>query len=129
MSPVVTTTEIGIRAVECGECGIVFGMTDTYYEKRLEDHRTWYCPNGHPRAYLGKSEAEKLQQRLTNERELRRETEQRLERERRAHRATKGKLTKTKNRVAAGVCPCCNRTFQNLGRHMQGQHPDYVEHP
>jgi hypothetical protein len=29
--------------------------------------------------------------------------------------------------VANGVCPCCNRTFQNLARHMAGKHPDYEE--
>lgn len=23
-------------------------------------------------------------------------------------------------------CPCCNRTFQNLQRHMTSKHPDYV---
>lgn len=26
-------------------------------------------------------------------------------------------------RAAAGVCPCCNRTFQNVARHMKTQHP------
>lgn len=50
-----------------------------------------------------------------------------LEAERRAHAATKGQLTKTRKRVAGGVCPCCNRSFVNLGRHMAGQHPDYAE--
>lgn len=30
-----------------------------------------------------------------------------------------------KNRVANGVCPCCNRHFENLERHMKGQHPDF----
>lgn len=24
----------------------------------------------------------------------------------------------------AGVCPCCNRTFSQLSRHMQSKHPD-----
>lgn len=55
-------------------------------------------------------------------------TEQRrLESERRAHAATKGQLTKTKKRIANGVCPCCNRSFANLERHMAGQHPDYPQ--
>lgn len=42
-----------------------------------------------------------------------------------AHAVTKGKLTKTRNRIAKGVCPCCNRSFVNLGKHMAGQHPDF----
>jgi hypothetical protein len=30
-----------------------------------------------------------------------------------------------KQRVAAGVCPCCNRTFTNLAEHMAGQHAEF----
>tara|TARA_Y100000310_G_scaffold338946_1_gene430083 strand:- start:1163 stop:1354 length:192 start_codon:yes stop_codon:yes gene_type:complete len=39
----------------------------------------------------------------------------------------KGQVTKLKNRAKAGVCPCCNRTFQNLSRHMETKHPDFGE--
>jgi hypothetical protein len=46
------------------------------------------------------------------------------ERRRRAEKAAK---TKIKNRVAKGVCPCCNRTFQNLADHMKSKHPDYAD--
>lgn len=28
---------------------------------------------------------------------------------------------------APRVCPCCNRTFQNVARHIAGQHPDYAD--
>ena len=27
--------------------------------------------------------------------------------------------------MANGVCPCCNRSFENLRNHMHTQHPDY----
>lgn len=40
---------------------------------------------------------------------------------------TKGQLTKTKKRLAGGVCPCCNRSFVSLAKHMASQHPDYQE--
>lgn len=43
-------------------------------------------------------------------------------------RAQKGQNTRLKNRIAAGVCPCCNRSFQNVARHMAGQHPDFQKH-
>jgi hypothetical protein len=36
-------------------------------------------------------------------------------------------VTKLKQRVANGVCPCCHRSFVNLHRHMAGQHPDYTK--
>lgn len=37
----------------------------------------------------------------------------------------KGVATRLKNRAAHGVCPCCNRTFQQLARHMSAKHPDF----
>lgn len=37
----------------------------------------------------------------------------------------KGQLAKVKNRVKNGVCPCCNRSFSDLRRHMESKHPDY----
>jgi hypothetical protein len=27
------------------------------------------------------------------------------------------------------VCPCCNRTFQALARHMNSKHPTYADGP
>lgn len=32
----------------------------------------------------------------------------------------------TLRRIAAGVCPCCRRSFTDLARHMSSQHPDYA---
>lgn len=41
-------------------------------------------------------------------------------------RAFKGVVTKLKKRAANGVCPCCNRTFVDLARHMAGKHPTFL---
>ncbi|WP_165394478.1 helix-turn-helix domain-containing protein [Pseudoxanthomonas winnipegensis] len=30
-----------------------------------------------------------------------------------------------RQRVMNGVCPCCNRTFENLRRHMHDKHPEF----
>lgn len=35
------------------------------------------------------------------------------------------KALEIKKRVGNGVCPCCNRTFENLSRHMSCKHPEY----
>lgn len=40
---------------------------------------------------------------------------------------TKAAHTRTKNRIAKGVCPCCSRTFLDLQRHMQTKHPDFTK--
>jgi hypothetical protein len=37
----------------------------------------------------------------------------------------KGVKTRMANRIKHGVCPCCNRTFLNLQRHMTTQHPSF----
>lgn len=39
----------------------------------------------------------------------------------------RGKLKAQTTRVKNGVCPCCNRSFQNLKRHMNTKHPNWSE--
>jgi hypothetical protein len=111
--------------IDCVSCGMMFAVPEVWERKRRRSHDWFYCPNGHNLHFPQESDVEK-QQRLREqaERVLARR-EQDLEHERRSHAATKGQLTKTRKRVAGGVCPCCNRSFVNLARHMQGQHPDF----
>ncbi|VXB82575.1 hypothetical protein [Aeromicrobium sp. 9AM] len=125
---------LALRVDHCITCGVVFGVGDDFRARRKEDHRNYYCPNGHQQHYIkGSSQAEKLQAELErtrtrekNQREYaERERERRLKAER-ERAAARGQVTKIKNRVGNGVCPCCNRTFANLGRHISGQHPDFI---
>lgn len=120
------TTETTIVPVTCGECGTVFGLGAKYQEARLADHRTFYCPNGHGRAYNGKSEAEKLREQLgwANSRaQSWRDQAETAEARRRGEKAAK---TRLKNRIANGVCPECKRSFPDLRQHMAGQHPHFT---
>lgn len=111
---------------------MAFAVPADFQRRRKEDHKSYHCPAGHGQHYYGKTEAEKQRERAerlqrqveAREADIRFE-QRRLESERRAHAATKGTLTKTKKRIANGVCPCCNRSFANVARHMAGQHPDY----
>ena len=50
---------------------------------------------------------------------LQREIDERL-------KCDKAAKTRLKNRVGKGVCPCCNRSFANLKRHMASQHPEFA---
>lgn len=59
-----TTSIVTLVSVSCGQCGVVFAMTSEYRDARLNDRRTWYCPNGHPRHFTGRSEADELRDRL-----------------------------------------------------------------
>lgn len=117
-----------LTVIECGECGITFGMTEEFIKQRRADHHSFYCPNGHSRYYPQKSEAEKLRDRLRSAEAQLTHTQDQLQMTEYQRRAQKGQNTRLKNRIAAGVCPCCNRSFQDLRRHMAGQHPDYTNH-
>lgn len=125
----ITSTEVSVdlTTITCGDCGIVFAMPDWYVTARRNDHRTWYCPNGHGRAWLQETREEKLARELKSARALAVSRGDQLEATERSLRAQKAATTRIKNRVAAGVCPCCSRSFQNLRRHMSGQHPDFKE--
>jgi hypothetical protein len=121
------TAEETLVAVRCGECGVWFGMTEFMHAKRLEDKKFWFCPNGHNRHFIGKSEAEKARERAEAAERRLAATRDLLTQEERSHAATRGHLTRVKKRASAGVCPCCNRTFQQLARHMKSKHPEFPE--
>lgn len=130
MSTIVHTA-VRIKTTTCCICHVLVGMSEDMYNQRLEDHQTWHCPNGHAQHFTGKSEAQKLREenerlenRVAQERSWRRSAEGRTERERRSHAATRGHLTRAKNKAAHGCCPYCTRTFKNVQRHIDNMHPD-----
>jgi len=127
VSKLLLSTDVEFVTIECGGCGVSFALTDKYDRARRDDHKTFYCPNGCPRAYNGESKAERLERQLATERARVDQARADAEFQKKRAAGIQGELTKTKKRVAGGACPCCNRTFVNLGRHMAGQHPDYVE--
>jgi hypothetical protein len=110
-----------------------FGMKPEFVQQRRDDHKNFYCPQGHDLCFGGRSKAERLAEQLEREKRLRGWSEASLtavrdqlgatERSLVGHKAAK---TRIKNRIAAGVCPCCNRSFQNVEKHMSGQHPDFA---
>ena len=96
---------------------------------------TFYCGYGHPQVFAKgetdldkmRRERDRLAQRVAErDDEVKRQRELREAAERRSA-AARGQVTKIKNRVGHGVCPCCNRTFENLHRHMASQHPTFAE--
>jgi len=117
----------------CPTCGVSYGLDSDYDRRRQESGEGWTAPCGHTVVYT-KSEVDRLRTELKRQKDetdrawaqARRNFDQK-EIERRSHAATKGKVTKLKKRIAAGVCPACTRTFQNLARHMAGQHPEYID--
>lgn len=116
MAHFVGTTEFVV--LTCCNCGMQFAMTADFRRRRLDDRKWFYCPAGHSQVFTGATEAQRLREQL--ERAQASAAVARRERDQisKAHR-------RMRQRVANGVCPCCNRSFENLRNHMHTQHPDY----
>jgi len=122
---------------ECCTCGITFGVTENHQKRLRDSHKRFYCPVGHVQYYQGQSETEKLkadleQAKRREDRSNVRETRIRdqLGATERSNTALRGVVTRKKNqlnRVKHGVCPCCNRNFKDLKRHMDNKHPSFQE--
>jgi DNA-binding XRE family transcriptional regulator len=106
---------------ECCNCHMQFAMTRDYFEKRRADQKTFYCPAGHAQHYTVSSE-QKLRQQVERERSMREAAEARAATAARQRDQVTKSHRRMRTRVMNGVCPCCNRTFQNLMQHMKTQH-------
>jgi hypothetical protein len=111
---------IQLTQEDCGECGGVFAV-NTAYRQRCYDEgkKTFACPYCKTDwGWTGRGRLQVAEQALAAERQrlqaaLARENAERAERE---------KLARKLKRVGRGTCPECNRSFQNLARHMNCKH-------
>ena len=114
--------KVEMKTIECANCGIVFGLTDTFVYNRKETHHGFFCPNGHSNYWPDKTEAERLKFQLDQTKgEVERLRQQRDEAL--SEISLKNKETASMaRRIHAGVCPLCHRTFKQLQRHMESKH-------
>jgi|SRR6185503_11464951 len=120
----------------CCVCAIPFAIPSNYLEARRRDGQTIHCPNGHQIGWFddtdakkrerAEAELERAQQRIKWLREDVKTTEQRLSAQRGQTTKARNEAKRLKERAANGVCPCCHRSFANLRRHMDGQHPGFA---
>lgn len=126
-------------SLECCECGGAMAFSAKWVTNaRAEAHgkHMFTCPycKTH-QGWMGKSQAERKEEQLKAQIEQlekskqwledrRRETAEEAEHFRRSRDGMKGALSKIKKRVGRGTCPCCNRHFSNLQRHMENKHPE-----
>jgi Zn finger protein HypA/HybF involved in hydrogenase expression len=124
---------IELTTLDCAHCGIVFGISTQLEKRRRKDGEAFYCPNGHSNVFTpselekAKKEVERLKSSVTFFQGRLRDESNAHDGTRRSLAATKGQLTKVKNRVHAGVCPYCHRHFTALERHMASKHPHEQE--
>lgn len=127
--------------VTCAECSEEFGIEPTSHTALKRSAGTFYCTWGHSNYYpKGPTEAEELrrerdrlkQQTARLEEEVLRQqrwratAEESAKASERRASAARGQVTKLKKRAANGVCPCCNRTFVDLQRHMATKHSGFL---
>lgn len=121
------TEAITMITVKCCECGTVFGMTSDLQKRFLNDHnKMFFCPNGHKQHYIGKTDAQKLkeaQEEMIKQRDARYREELAKNEALKKIRLLDAKI----KRIHNGVCPCCNRSFENLRRHMETKHPEELK--
>ena len=119
---------INFEIEHCCNCGMPFAMTREFQQRRLKKRDAFYCPKGHAQHYTGKSQEQRLKEQLARkQRELEAEAGRAIMLENQRDNISKS-YNKMRNRVKNGVCPCCNRTFENLLNHMKIKHPDFGNH-
>lgn len=129
------TEHVVLESLKCWVCGCCFAVDRSIMHNKREYNKTLYCPNGcrlgfgeSPSELLRKEYEHKLQTAKDDAEWLRQDRDrkiQRIEEVKKSLSATKGVVTRMKRRVSKGVCPCCNRHFRELERHMKEMHPDF----
>ncbi len=87
----------------CGKCGVESWMLIKYLDDKRENKDTFYCPNGHPRAYT-KSVSATLREKLA------------------AAERSLAQKTEDLDKLKAGKCPFCWRTLHDLVGHINRRH-------
>lgn len=131
-STYITGAPLGLYVSDCGQCGVIFAIPVEMEQRRRDDHRDFYCPNGHSLFFSGPTEAEKKAA-AAKERADRLATALQAQRDQ-THAAeqeaaeAKAREIRLRWRVGNGVCPCCQRTFPALAAHVVTKHPEFVHH-
>ena len=104
------TINLNVKLVleDCCSCGIQFGVPASWLKKHKDNHTSFYCPNGHKLHYPGPSEAEKLLRKIELLKEdnkrawsYQRQAVEKAQRESLSHRATRGHVTRLRNKIEA----------------------------
>lgn len=127
--------ESPLVTINCGECGGVYAIGERYRDQKRDKGGYWNCPYCRCSWGYGESLIEKERKKNEQLRTLYNNASasavkalQQADKSERRRKAQKAATTRIKNRVKAGVCPCCTRTFQQLARHMKTKHPEYTNH-
>jgi hypothetical protein len=120
--------------VACCTCGMPIWITDEYKAwLRADARRLFYCPAGHSQHFSAddndidkmRRERDLVKQQLAQKDDTIAYQRAMREAAEKSASSRKGVITRLKNRAAAGVCPCCNRTVSQMARHIASKHPTF----
>jgi hypothetical protein len=111
-----------LTVISCGVCAIPFAIPDDLYTSRRQDGKRFYCPNGHD-IWYAENENKRLQRELKWERDRRAAIAAERDQAEASLRATKGVVTKMRNRAIAGECSFCGAHVYQMARHVARKHP------
>ncbi len=124
MSQVTISHSVILVTEDCPTCGVVFGVTLEFQNRRRQYADSFYCPNGH-RQYYAKSNEARLQEQLQAEQKKLANTQFELMAAKQRTEAAEREKKRLQKRIKNGACPCCHRQFSQLSRHMKSKHPEF----
>lgn len=134
------TVSTELTTITCPSCGGTYAISHAFQNEARQQggfKHCWTCPYCKTSRGYGKSsheeEKEQLEAKiaaLAREKQWAEERKAYYEKEaahfRKSRDGMRGVLAKERKRVGNGVCPCCNRSFGNLQRHMATKHPKHA---
>ena len=97
MTRIMLDVEFYIETCCVEKCGITWAVPTSFNKNRRDDHKSYYCPNGHGQYYVKESEAERLKKQLNTCSIAKNTWRDRAERRERSQRSFRGHITRMKN--------------------------------
>jgi hypothetical protein len=117
---------IQLTTITCS-CGGVYAINEITRQKHRDYGTSWTCPYCKTGWGYRESEADRLRKEVTaakTEALRQQHLRESVERERTQILLEKKRIEK---RAKAALCPCCNRSFISLARHIQSKHPELAK--
>lgn len=129
-----TITHISELVVStCPVCGVMYAMPEVLRKAcRNDPKKNFYCPNGHSLVFYKSAleqEIEDLKKRNDEAERARQSLHYQLTNKTQEVGKLQRQIKIRNKRIAAGVCPCCNRTVSQLAEHMKTMHPEIANAP
>ncbi len=130
------SVDVTLQKIQCKSCGGVYAISEPHRKYLQEVGGYWSCPycrqswgfrKESSDLEIAKKEAKRYRNYLAGEKARHDQTKASLKAHKASLKAHKAAKTRLKNRIAKGICPCCNRFFDNLQRHISKEHPNFVD--